>query len=253
MFAFARAGAHHGEAHARHDRLHVREVEVDQTRHQDQIRDPLDRLAQYVVGRRERVNEGGVAVDDRQQPFVGDRDDGVHALAQRLEAGVALHLTLPPLELEGFRDHGDRQGAELARETGDDRRRAGARTSAESGRDEDHVGAAEGRDQLIGVLERRLTADVRIRSSPEPFGELAADLQLHRRGIRVERLQVGVGDDEFDTVEARLHHPAHGVAAAAAHSDHLDARARAPLLVQHEPQLLWMVLQDIPEHRNGFV
>src|SRR5262252_1351796 len=41
----APAGAHHRQAHARHDRFDVGEVEVDHARHEDQIRDPLNRLA----------------------------------------------------------------------------------------------------------------------------------------------------------------------------------------------------------------
>ena len=55
------AGAHDRQAHARHDRLHVGEVEVDQPRHEDEVRDALDRLAQHVVGRGERLVERRVA------------------------------------------------------------------------------------------------------------------------------------------------------------------------------------------------
>ena len=46
----AGAGAHDREAHPRHDRLHVGEVEVDHAGHEDQVGDALDRLAQHVVG-----------------------------------------------------------------------------------------------------------------------------------------------------------------------------------------------------------
>ena len=68
--AFGDAGAHHRQAHARHDRLHVGEVEVDQPGHEDQIRNPLNRLPQHIVGRRERLGHRRRAVDDRQQPLV---------------------------------------------------------------------------------------------------------------------------------------------------------------------------------------
>ena len=50
VLAFGDAGAHHRQAHARHDRLHVGEVEVDQPGHEDQVRDALNRLPQHVVG-----------------------------------------------------------------------------------------------------------------------------------------------------------------------------------------------------------
>ena len=66
VLAFGDAGAHHREAHAGHDRLHVGEVEVDQAGHEDQIRDALNRLPQHVVGRRERVGQRRRAIDDRR-------------------------------------------------------------------------------------------------------------------------------------------------------------------------------------------
>ena len=56
-------------------------------------------------------------------------------------------------------------------------------------------------------------------------------------GFDLQRLQVGVGDDELDAVEAALHHARDGVAAAAADADDLDARAGAALLVEPQPQL----------------
>ena len=65
--------------------------------------------------------------------------------------------------------------------------------------------------------------------APSPLVSLRADLQLVRRGVELERLQVGVGDDELDAVEAGRDHAVDGVAAAAADADHLDAGAGAVL------------------------
>ena len=141
------------------------------------------------------------------------------------------------LELERLGDDGDGQGAELRRQAGDDRRRAGAGAAAEAGGDEHHVGAVERLNQLVGVLERRLAAHVRVGASAEALGELAADLDLHRRRVDLQRLQVGVGDDELDALEAALHHARDGVAAAAADAHDLDAGAGAAILVEPQPQL----------------
>ena len=59
-----------------------------------------------------------------------------------------------------------------------------------------------------------------------------------RVGARVlrQRLEIGVGDDELDAVEAGAHHAVDGVAAAAADADDLDARALAPLGFELESQ-----------------
>ena len=85
----------------------------------------------------------------------------------------------------------------------------------------------------VGVLERRGTSDVRIGARAEPFRQLAANLQLDRRAIGAERLQIGVGDDELDAVEARAYHPVDGVAAAASDADDLDSGRRAfPFVVE---------------------
>jgi len=81
-----------------------------------------------------------------------------------------------------------------------------------------------------------LPTDVGIRAGAEPFGELAADLDLDRRRIRLERLRIGVGDHEFDAGDACLHHSRHGIAAAAADPNHFDSRAHARFFIERKPQ-----------------
>ena len=102
VLAFGDARAHGGEAHARHDRLHVGEIEVDQPRHENQVRNALYRLPQHIVCRAERLAEGGGAVDDREQPFVGDRNDRVDAVAQGLEPASACVCRFLPSNLKGL-------------------------------------------------------------------------------------------------------------------------------------------------------
>ena len=108
----------------------------------------------HVVGRRERLGERRRPIDDGQEPFVWNRDDGVDAVAQGLEPALGLDLALLPLELERLGDDGHRQRAELAREARDDRRRARAGAAAEAGGHEDHVGAVQSLHDPVGVLEQ---------------------------------------------------------------------------------------------------
>ena len=103
------AGSHDGEPHAGHDRLHVGEVQVDQPRHENQIRDALYRLPQHVIGARERLVERRRAADGGEQPLVGNRDDRVDAFAKLVEAALGLELALPALELERLGDDRDRR------------------------------------------------------------------------------------------------------------------------------------------------
>src|SRR5881396_3772114 len=70
-----------------HDRLHVGEVEVDETRHRDEVADALHALAEDVVDDAECVHHAGALLNDLQQPVVGDGDervDLVHELGDAL-------------------------------------------------------------------------------------------------------------------------------------------------------------------------
>ena len=53
IIAGTNGGAHHGVAHAGHDRPDIREVAVDQTRRVDDVGDALHRLPQHIVGKSE--------------------------------------------------------------------------------------------------------------------------------------------------------------------------------------------------------
>ena len=97
--------------------------------------------------------------------------------------GFGLLAALLALELERLGDDRDGQRAELGGEAGDHRRGAGAGAAAEAGGHEHHVGARQRLDQRVGVFERGLPADVRIRAGAQALGELAADLDLHRRRV----------------------------------------------------------------------
>ena len=57
VLASADAGAHERHAHARHDRAHVGEVEVDQPGDEDQVRDALHGLQQHGIGDLERLEQ----------------------------------------------------------------------------------------------------------------------------------------------------------------------------------------------------
>ena len=95
-----RADAHQRRAGVAHDRAHVREVEVDQARHRDQVGDALHALAQHVVGDAERVDDRGVLADDLQQLVVRDHDERVDLVLEHLGAGLGALHALVALEHE---------------------------------------------------------------------------------------------------------------------------------------------------------
>ena len=83
-----RADAHQRRAGVAHDRAHVGEVEVDEAGHGDQVGDPLDALAQDVVGHPERVDDRRALLDHLEQPVVLDHDQRVDAVAEALDAAA---------------------------------------------------------------------------------------------------------------------------------------------------------------------
>ena len=91
--------------------------------------------------------------------------------------------------------------------------------------DEHHVRAVERFENFFGVLERGLAADLGIGARAQTLGEFRAELQLHRRLRKLQRLQVGVGGDEFDAFDFGADHAVDGVRSAASHADDFDLRA----------------------------
>src|SRR5204862_5322450 len=73
---------------------------------------------------------------------------------------------------------------------------------------------------------RGLLSDLRIRARAEALRELSADLQLHRRQRRAHRLQIGIGDEELDSSDARLNHSIDGVPTTPTNPDDLDLRRK---------------------------
>ncbi len=98
------------------------------------------------------------------------------------------------------------------------------------GGQENHVGAFEGFDDFVGVFERRLAADLGIGARAESFRKFSADLQLDGRLGHFQRLQIGIGGDEFDAFDFGADHAVDGVASSAAHADHFDLCAMPDFL-----------------------
>ena len=142
------------------------------------------------------------------------------AVVGHAEALVAFHL-------KRLGHHRDGEDAQLARDLGHHRRRAGAGATAHARGDEQHVAALDQLDDAIAILHRRLAADLRIGAGAESLGDVAADLQrgLDLRGL--QRLRIGVDADEVHAFDPAGHHVRDGVAAAAAHADDLDHSALA--------------------------
>ena len=170
----------------------------------------------------ERLEHRHVPVADRQQPVVGDDDQGVDFLAQRVDTEVGLIGATTTLEGERTGDHTDGQGTEALGDLGDDGRAAGSGAAALASSDEDHVGPLENLFDVFGVVLGSLLADLGVSARTETAGELTTDLELYVSVTHQQRLRVGVDGDELDAFEAALDHPVDRVHAATTDADDLD-------------------------------
>ena len=239
MLAAPDPTSHEREPHPRHDRPHVGEVEVDHSRHEDQVGDSLYRLLQDGVRHPEGVLERCALLDDGEKPLVGNRQEGVHDPPQLLDPGFRLAGPAVTLEGKRLRDHRHGQRAEFLRHRGDDRGRSCARAAAHAGGDEHHVGPDERLLQDLAILGRRATTDIGVGASAETARELRPELELDRGRRGAKRLGVGVGHDEGHTREARGDHAVHRVRATPAQPDDLDLGGELLVfLVEPKDQLL---------------
>ena len=203
----------------------VPEVEVDEARDGDEVRDALDTLAQRVVGDAERVEHARLLVHDLQQAVVRDDDERVDFLGQEVDALIGLVAAGATLERERLGDDAHRQRADLlAGDLGDDGRRARSGSAALAGRDEHHVRLGERLADLRATFLGRLAAHFGVRAGAQAARELFADVD-RLVGVRHEQsLSIRVHGDELDSSHARFDHAVHGIRAAATDADDLDDR-----------------------------
>src|SRR5208337_3453446 len=216
------SGAHHGITLAMHDGFHVGKIAIDDAGDGDDIRNALHGLAQNVVGDAERVEEAGTGLDSLHQAFVGNNDDRIHDADEFLQGLLRLEHAALALKRKGLGDHGYAERTDLAGQRSYHGSRTTSRASAKAGGDEDHVRAFEGFNNFFRIFERRLPANLRVRAGAKTLGEFRAELQFDGGLGEFEGLQVGVRRDELHAFHFGADHAVHGIAAAAAHTNHFQ-------------------------------
>jgi hypothetical protein len=163
-----------------------------------------------------------VAAEHRQQLLVRNRDQGVDVFRELEHALIGDARALVAFHLERLGDDGDRQDAEFLGDLRDHGSGARAGAAAHARGDEQHVAAFDELDDAVAILHRGLAADFRVGAGAQALGDVAADLQRGAHLGVLERLRIGVDANEIHALEAGLDHVRDGIAAAAAHAQHLD-------------------------------
>src|SRR5207237_3113963 len=97
-----------------------------------------------------------------------------------------------------------------------DRRGACSRSTAETSRHKDHVGALERFDNFIGIFECCLATNLRVGASTKPLRKLRAYLQFDRSLRLLECLDIRIRHEKVDALESGVDHSIHGIRSAAA-------------------------------------
>ncbi len=156
--------------------------------------------------------------------LVRHHDHGVDMLTHLGDAHFRLAHALATLEQERLGADADREGAHVAGDLRDDRRRAGAGATAHATGHEHEVRTLERVQDFVAILLDCLAADLRPRAGAEPARQLLADLDLHVGFVVEERLSIGVHRDELDSADVLVDHAVQGVAAAPTDADDFHPR-----------------------------
>ena len=161
-----------------------------------------------------------------QQLFVQHHDQGIHIRFEFLHAQVSVGHAAAAFKLERLGDHAHGEDAHLFGNARNHRRCTRACATTHAGGDEQHVRAFDGGADIgFGALSG-FAAFFRLAASAQT-GLTQLDEAVRRAAG--QGLRVGVGADEFNALNLALDHVLHGVAAAAADTDHFDLGALVEL------------------------
>ena len=62
-----------------HNGLNVREIQIDQARHIDQVRNTLNRLLKYLIRLLQSIRHSSAAVYNFQKPVIGNNNQRINA------------------------------------------------------------------------------------------------------------------------------------------------------------------------------
>ena len=177
---------------------------------------------QDFVGLAEGFHHRDILVAHLQQAIVGDHDEGVADITQIVDAFKCLLGTTRAFEGEGAGNDANGQGAEFLGKLSDDGSSAGTGATTFTSGNEDHVCSLQGGFDFVAVVFSALASNFGVGTSAEATSCFTADVQLHIRVSKHERLGVGVDGDEFNSLEAVFDHAVNGVYAATADTNNFD-------------------------------
>ena len=209
-----------------HNRLHIREIQIDDGRHINQIRNALYRLLKHFIRLLKSLRHGCTPVHNLKKLVVWNHDQGIYIVLNFLNPGQSIGHARLRLKAEGFRHHTDSQNAHILRKLGHHRSRTRSGAAAHAAGDKHHVRSLQCLRNLFGALLRSLLTDLRLRTRAKPLGQLFSDLQQSGCPAELQRLLIRIDTNKLYTVYLFIYHSINSVVARAADTDDNNLRSR---------------------------
>ena len=235
-----------------HDSRHVREVQVDELRHADQLGNALHATAQHIVRDAERIGERDALVGNLLESLIRDDDQRVDKFTQGLDTDLCLIHPSLTFKAKGLGHDTDRENVHLACDACNDRRRARTGAAAHAGGDEHHVCACKRIFDVVNALFGCALADLWICARAVTARDLFADGDLLRCRRVDKHLLIRVDANKLNAADIGCDHSVDRVVAAAADADYLQADAAVHCLVQFKThfQVLLHVWSNFKNKQN---
>ena len=206
----------------RHDGLDIREVEVDQCRQVDQVRDTGDCLLQNLIRLLESFRHGRSAVYHFKKFVIRNDDQCIHILLQFGDAGERVVHAHPALKAEWLGDNAYRKDTQFSGDSRDDRSCTGSGAAAHTAGDKYHISTLDRILDLLRALLCGLLANLRLCPSTKTLGDLLTDLDDCGCLGHRQCLFICIDADELNACNRIFHHAVHSIIACAANADYDD-------------------------------
>ena len=186
----------------------------------DNFSNTVTRLVEHVVGSGKAFHHRRIVTHFLFELVVENHDQAVDLLLEVFDACLGLAHAAGTFEFKGLRDHCNGQNAEFLGNLGNYGSRAGTRAAAHAGRDKQKMRAFERFTNLVGCVHGSCSTHFGLGTGTQ------AGLAERNHDVgagTIERLLVRVGRNKRDALSLFVNHVLDGIAAAATHTDHLDA------------------------------
>ena len=163
-------------------------------------------------------------IGDQKQVLVRNDNQRIDMLLQLGNARVRRAHPARAFKQERLGYNTNRQDIHFARSFGNDRRSTGTSAAAHASGDKAHMTASERGFDLLDSFFSRGTTNFGTRTCTKPLGDIGPKLDAIFGRRRIQRLRIGIRNDEIDAFDFGTNHIGNCVSASATNADDSNFR-----------------------------